>query len=188
MSAESIINHFQNLSPINEEDKVDLHKAMQEESFEKNDIIQRPGSRCKTLYFVSTGIARIFYLKDGNDVTEHFAFNGNIIIRAESLFTEQITQKGIQALTHIEMVRIDANDLFQLCLMHPNIERLFHQIIIKEYLNATKRIESLQLLSAHERYNELLIETNLVKHIPLKYIASYLGITQVSLSRIRANA
>ena len=67
-------------------------------------------------------------------------------------------------------------------------ERLFHQIIIKEYLNATKRIESLQLLSAHERYNELLIETDLVKHIPLKYIASYLGITQVSLSRIRANA
>jgi CRP-like cAMP-binding protein len=186
MSAESIINHFQNLSPINEEDKVALHKAMQEGSFEKNEIIQHPGSRCNTLYFVSTGIARIFFLKDGNDITEHFAFNGNIIIRAESLFNEQITHKGIQALTPIDMVCMNAQDLFQLCSTHPNIERLFHQIIIKEYLNANKRIESLQLLTAQERYLELMKETDLVQYIPLKYIASYLGITQVSLSRIRA--
>jgi CRP-like cAMP-binding protein len=81
---------------------------------------------------------------------------------------------------------MNAKDLFQLCSIHPNIERLFHQIIIKEYLNANKRIESLQLLSAQERYLELMKETDLVQSIPLKYIASYLGITQVSLSRIRA--
>jgi CRP-like cAMP-binding protein len=186
MSIASIIQHFQNLSPINEEDQLALRGKMRIEKFEKNDIIQHPGSRCNTLYFVSTGIARIFYLKDGNDVTEHFAFNGNIIIRAESLFTERITQKGIQALTPIDMVCMNAKDLFQLCSIHPNIERLFHQIIIKEYLNANKRIESLQLLSAQERYLELMKETDLVQSIPLKYIASYLGITQVSLSRIRA--
>jgi CRP-like cAMP-binding protein len=56
----------------------------------------------------------------------------------------------------------------------------------KEYVNTVKRLESLQFKTAKERYQELLETTNFVQKIPLKHIASYLGITQVSLSRIRA--
>ena len=163
----------------------ELKALIQFQEFEKNDIIQEPGNRCKTVYFVVEGVARTFYLKDGNDITEHFAFGGNIIVRAESLFTEKPTNKGLQALTKLTLVAINAQELFVLFEKHLDIERLFNKIFIQEYLETIRRVESLQFKSAKERYTELLNETSLINLIPLKYIASYLGITQVSLSRVR---
>lgn len=164
-----------------------LNALIQEQNFDKNDVIQEPGNRCKTVYFVMDGVARIFYLKDGNDLTEHFAFGGNIIVRAESLFTEKPSNKGIQALTKLRTIAIDSQKLFLLFDTYLEIERLFNKIFIQEYLETIRRVESLQFQSAKERYAELLNETRLINQIPLKYIASYLGITQVSLSRIRGN-
>ncbi|MFD0701429.1 Crp/Fnr family transcriptional regulator [Myroides pelagicus] len=160
---------------------------MQIRNYRKNQVIQQPNSRCKTLYFVTKGVARIYYFKDAKDITEHFAFDANIIIRAESLFTKRTTPKAIQALTDLTVVAIPAQELF--CLFETNleVERLFNKIFIQAYIQTTKRVESLQFQSATERYYELLTQTNLINQIPLKHIASYLGITQVSLSRIRAS-
>ncbi|MCH8516482.1 MAG: Crp/Fnr family transcriptional regulator [Cyclobacteriaceae bacterium] len=156
-------------------------------NYEKNELIQPIGSRCKTVYVIKKGAARIFYLKEGNDITEHFAFDNEVIVRAESLFTGNPTLKGIQAIEVTSLIAIDAPSLFTLYDEYHDIERLFRLIFEKEYVHTVKRIESLQFQSATERYADLLETTNLVDKIPLKYIASYLGITQVSLSRIRAN-
>ena len=65
------------------------------------------------------------------------------------------------------------------------MERLFHKLIVREYVATVHRAESLQMKTATERYLDLLRATPLLQHVPLKHIASYLGITQVSLSRIR---
>ena len=183
-----IFQYFEHIYNIKNDDaRIALARIIVEEKYAKNEIIQQHGNRCRTLYFVTDGIARIFYLKDGIDITEHFAFGGNIIIRAESLFTNQPTPKGIQALTDLTIIAINAQKLFDLFEKYIDIERLFNKIFIQEYIHTTKRVESLQFKSATERYTELLNETQLVNRIPLKYIASYLGITQVSLSRIRTN-
>lgn len=181
----SILKHFAGIIKLTSEELEVLQRIMHFSHIDKNTIIQKPGTTCKTIYFVSDGVARIFYWKEDQDITEHFAFNDNIIIRAESLFQNQPTPKGIQAITPVQLVSIEADALFSLFPAYPNIERLFHKIIVHEYLQANKRIESLQMQTAHERYHQLMKETELVQLIPLKYIASYLGITQVSLSRIR---
>lgn len=181
----SILKHFAGFINLTEEELKVLENITLVGHIDKNTIIQKPGTTCKTIYFVSDGVARIFYWKEDQDITEHFAFNDNIIIRAESLFQNQPTPKGIHAITPVQLVSIEADALFSLFPAYPNIERLFHKIIVHEYLHANKRIESLQLQTAHERYHQLMKETELVQLIPLKYIASYLGITQVSLSRIR---
>jgi CRP-like cAMP-binding protein len=71
--------------------------------------------------------------------------------------------------------------------VYPQIERLFRKIIEQAYVHAVNRMEAIQFHAAEERYAQLLEDKpDLVKRIPLKHIASYLGITQVSLSRIRA--
>ena len=157
-----------------------------ERSFDRNAIIQEIGTSCRTVYIVRSGAARIFYLKDGTDITEHFAFENELIVRAESLFTGLPTRKGIQAIDHTVLAAIDSRKLFELFDIHHDVERLFRHLIEREYVNTVKRIENLQFMSARERYIELLENTDYVKRIPLKFIASYLGITQVSLSRIRA--
>lgn len=181
-----LFDFFNSIYRISNEAQGALQDIIALKSFEKNEIVQQLGSSCKTVYFVSYGCARIFYLKDGIDITEHFAFENELIVRAESLFTGKPTSKGIQAIDQTEIYCIDAHALFQLYNNHHDIERLFRLIFEKEYVNTIKRLESLQFNPAKERYAELLKSTDFIQKIPLKYIASYLGITQVSLSRIRA--
>ncbi|WP_035454822.1 Crp/Fnr family transcriptional regulator [Algoriphagus terrigena] len=153
----------------------------------KNQNLQEIGRRCKTIYFVKEGLARIFYLKDGVEVTEYFAFENDLIIRAESLFTGKPSKKAIQALENTVFIGIPAEPLFSLFDQSPEIERLFRKVIEQAYVATVHRMETIQFHSAEERYAQLLDEKpDFIKRISLKHIASYLGITQVSLSRIRA--
>ena len=181
-----IFSFFESIYPISNQAREALRKIIKIKAYDKNEIIQDIGSRCKTVYFVKDGCARIFYYKDGNDITEHFSFENELIVRAESLFTGKPTLKGIQAIDKSTVLGIDSELLFELYNKHHDIERLFRLLFEKEYVNTVKRIESLQFKTAKERYAELLETTDYVQKIPLKYIATYLGITQVSLSRIRA--
>lgn len=178
---------FDNIYKVSHEAKESLLQIMEVKRFGRNELVQDLGSTCKTIYMIKNGGARIFYFKDGTDITEHFSFEKELIIRAESLFTKQPTKKGIQTLEQTEMLALDAEALFNLYDTHHDLERLFRLIFQQEYVNTIKRMESFQFQTATERYKELLETTNLVQKIPLKYIASYLGITQVSLSRIRAS-
>ena len=139
-----------------------------------------------SIYFINKGLARIYYFKDGNDITESFSFENNIIARVESLFSGEPSRKAIQALEDTELVAIDAIQLFKLYDKFPDIERLFRKIFEAGYVETVDRMESIQFHTAEERYSDLLQKgQNIIKRIPLKHIASYLGITPVSLSRIR---
>ena len=182
-----IFDFFNSVNNLSSESQSALEQITIEKTYHKNDIIQDIGSRCKTVYFVKEGCVRIFYYKDGNDITEHFSFENELIVRAESLFTGKPTSKGIQAIDKSTVLSIDSESLFELYNQHHDIERLFRLLFEKEYVNTVKIIESLQFKTAKERYAELLETTDYVQKIPLKYIATYLGITQVSLSRIRAD-
>jgi len=156
-------------------------------TIKKNHDLQVIGQTCRTIYFVQQGAARIYYYKDGKEVTEYFAFENDLIIRAESLFTGKPSHKAIQAISDTDFVAIPAQQLFTLFDQHRDIERLFRKIVERSYVDTINRLESLQFHTAEERYRSLIEKSpEVVKQIPLKHIASYLGITQVSLSRIRA--
>ena len=115
-------------------------------------------------------------------------FENSIIARVESLFTGKPSRKAIQVLEDAEIIAINANELFKLYDSFPEIERLFRKIFEAAYVDTVNRIEGIQFHSAEERYKALLAEApNVIQRIPLKYVASYLGITQVSLSRIRGH-
>ena len=162
-----------------------FNEIQKTEVFPKGSYIQATNTTCRNIYFIEQGIARIFYLKNDEDVTEHFAFAGQMIIRAESLFKDCVTPKGIQALTETTVIKIGWESLRLLFPQYRDLETLFREIVQIEYANTVKRVESLQFKNALERYEELLHETQFIHQIPLKYIATYLGISAVSLSRIR---
>ncbi|MCC5936823.1 MAG: Crp/Fnr family transcriptional regulator [Lunatimonas sp.] len=182
----TIFDYFDSVNRLDTTSKDALAEVIEEKLYARNEVIQEIGSRCRTVYVVKDGCARIFYYKDGNDITEHFAFQNELIVRAESLFTGRPTSKGIQAIDKTTIISIDSDSLFKLYDRHHDIERLFRLLFEREYVNTVKRIESFQFKSAKERYLELLETTDYVQKIPLKYISTYLGITQVSLSRIRS--
>ena len=185
---DQLFNFLKKVSSLSQDAEHSLLSIAYLTKIKKHQDLQSIGHTCKTIYFVKSGIARIYYFKDGNDVTEYFAFDNDIIIRAESLFTGNPSQKAIQALEETVFISVPADKLFSLFEKHRDLERLFRKIVESAYVDTTNRLESIQFHSAEERYTHLLSTApNLIQRIPLKHIASYLGITQVSLSRIRAN-
>jgi len=157
-------------------------------TIKKNTDLQPIGHTCKTIYFIKKGVARIYYFKDGIDITERFFFENSIIARVESLFIGKPSRKAIQILEDAEIIAINANQLFKLYDTFPEIERSFRKIFEAAYVDTVNRIEGMQFHSAEERYSALLNQApNVLRRVPLKYVASYLGITQVSLSRVRGH-
>lgn len=186
-SMTALLNFLETYSPLTAEAETAILEICSLIHIKKNEELQPIGHTCKTIYFINKGIARIYYLKDGVDITESFAMENNLIARVESLFTGKPSQKAIQVLEDCEITAINATRLFKLYDQFHDIERTFRKIFETAYVDTVNRIESIQFHSAEERYKSLLEESpDILKRVPLKYIASYLGITQVSLSRIRA--
>jgi CRP-like cAMP-binding protein len=183
-----LFQYFKKFNPLSKEAEKAIAEISSTVIIKKNKDLQPIGHTCKTIYFIKKGVARIYYFKDGIDITERFFFENSIIARVESLFTGKPSRKAIQILEDAEIIAINANKLFRLYDTFPEIERLFRKIFETAYVETINRIEGIQFHSAEERYNALLSEDpNVLMRVPLKYVASYLGITQVSLSRIRGN-
>lgn len=184
---EQLFRYFSSVNPLPKEAEAAIAAISAYISVKKGRDLQSTGHTCRTIYFICKGVARIYYYKDGIDITENFFFENSIIARVESLLTGKPSRKAIQILEDAEIISINAPALFRLYDEYPSIERLFRKIFEAAYVDTVNRIEGLQFHSAEERYNALLSEApDVLQRVPLKYIASYLGITQVSLSRIRA--
>ena len=182
----SLFQYFKKFNSLSKEAERAIDEISSIVTIKKGKNLQPIGHTCKTIYFINKGIARIYYYKEENDVTECFAFENNIIARVESLFTGNPSRKAIQILEDAEVVAINSTQLFKLYDSFPEIERLFRKIFETAYVDTVHRIEGIQFHTAEERYKALLKESpNILQRVPLKYVASYLGITQVSLSRIR---
>lgn len=184
---QTLLNHIQSIHPISTKAEKALLEICNEVKFHKGANVQAIGHTCKTIYFVKAGCIRIYYFKEDSDITESFEFENAFVARAESLFTGKPSRKAIQAIEDTNLIGIDSSKLFKLFELHHDLETLFRKIIEASYVSTVNRIESLQFNTAEERYFNLIKDhSNILKRVPLKYIASYLGITPVSLSRIRA--
>ncbi len=184
----SLFQYFKKFNSLSKEAELAIAEISSIVSINKNKDLQPIGHTCKTIYFIEKGVARIYYIMDGIDITEGFFFENSIIARVESLFTGKPSRKAIQILEDAEIIAINANQLFKLYDNFPEIERLFRKIFEAAYVDTVNRIEGIQFHTAEERYKALISEApNILMRVPLKYVASYLGITQVSLSRIRSH-
>jgi CRP-like cAMP-binding protein len=139
------------------------------------------------MFFIEKGIARAYYLYDGNDVTDYFATEYQFIGAVESLFTGLPSAKGIQVLEDCMLNVLPYAEFERLCTIHHDIERAGRKVAIYGMLDEQRRIESVRFHDAKKRYTDLNAKyPGLTNRCPLKHIASYLGISQVSLSRLRA--
>lgn len=185
----ALLSYLRTIQPLSCEAAEAIAGICTELSLRKGRDLQAIGQTCRTIYFLHTGCARIYYYKDGMEITESFAFENSLIARVESLFTGQPSRKGIQVLEDAELTAINAVALGSLYHPFPEIERLMRRITEAGWVDTVHRLESLQFHSAEERYKALLVEhPEIVRRVPLKLIASYLGMSAVSLSRIRGAA
>ncbi|WP_062059800.1 Crp/Fnr family transcriptional regulator [Aquimarina longa] len=162
--------------------KLGRHKILN-----KGDFFIKEGDVSNKLAFVSTGIFRSFYYLDsGEEVTYCFTFPSNLITAYSSYISKEPTEENIQALTAIELFVISKSEMDRLVRTSTNWLLLFKILAEQQYILLEKRIFLLQKEKAEKKYEELINNTpEYVQQIPLHYLASYLGITQRHLSRIR---
>lgn len=181
---------FEKLKGINESELTELltdfQKIMKKTSFQKNELLHKEGEVCNHLFLIEKGITRAFYHKDGKDITAHFAVENGTTTAIDSFIQRKNSRYNIEVLEKSDIISISHHDLHQLLEEKPHYEKYVRIFLEQIYIDLAERIEDLLFHSAKERYDKLVKNTpNLLQRVNLKHIASFIGITQETLSRIR---
>ena len=178
---------YQKLLKENPELISDYQSILVPHSYPKNHLLHVENKVCKHSFLIEKGVARIYHFKDGKDITSHFAFEGEAITAIDSLLQKKRSKYNIELLEDSTLFSVSFEDMenfYQQSIIHERFGRLFLQQV---YVDLVERIEAIQFHTAQERYDNLLDKQPHILHrVPLMHISSYLGITQETLSRIRA--
>lgn len=155
--------------------------------FYKNEMILNQGKICKNLHFIETGLARGFRIDDeGKDITNWFAPEGTLATSAYSFISQKPSFENIIALEDCTMRTISRKSLYELYNQFPEMNEMGRELVEIYYLELEERVNALQFQTAKQRYENFVKQDGyLLQRTSLGYIASYLGITQETLSRIR---
>jgi CRP-like cAMP-binding protein len=155
--------------------------------FYKNEMILKQGKICKNLYFIEKGLTRGYRIDDdGKDITNWFAPEGTLATSTYSFISQKPSFENIVALEDCSMRMISRKSLYDLYEKFPAMNEMGRELVEIYYLELEERVNLLQFQTAKQRYeNFVKNESYLLQRTSLGYIASYLGITQETLSRIR---
>lgn len=153
----------------------------------KNDYLLKEGQVCDFVGFINSGALVYFkMLENGTEVTTDFAFENDWVTNNQSRLSNSPSLINIKAIEATELMVVKTSDLSDLYIQLPKIERLGRILIEQAFVRITNQSIDLQVLSAKERYEQLLQKSpEIIKRAPLYHIANYLGIAPKSLSRIR---
>jgi CRP/FNR family transcriptional regulator, anaerobic regulatory protein len=179
---------LKDLADLSDEEAQAIHYQLISFSCKKNTLLLKQGHSCEYIYFIEKGFARAFYSKNGKDATTWFARENDIITSMYALITNRKSNESIEILEDASLFRISYKELQTLYKIYPNINRLGRILMEKYFVELEERTLSLQFDSALERYQRLIAQQPYVlQRASLGQIASFLGMSQITLSRIRGN-
>jgi CRP-like cAMP-binding protein len=152
-----------------------------------SEIYIPEGKIFKKIIYIKKGILRIFFVTaSGEEKTFFFRWEGQIAAIPECIFDNQPTRQTWQALEDCELMEIDFDIVEKLSANNISLIKIRLGFAEKMFLDALKRVESFVLDKPEERYQKLIIQKpEIIKRVADKHIASFIGVTPVSLSRIR---
>lgn len=153
----------------------------------KGHLLFKAGKFERDIYFMAQGIARVYYQHGENTATLCFNNEGEVLISMKSYIEHQPGYENIELLETSRLVQLATDDLNKLYVSDIHIANWGRRLAEKEVIKAEDRLMSTLFNTASERYRELIQkQPHLLQRVQLGHIASYLGISQVTLSRIRA--
>ncbi len=155
--------------------------------YNKNNFLLQAGKICSTFLFLETGFARAYtYDAAGNEVTTAFYSPHSIVFEVASYFKRTPSKENIQTLTSCTGWAGSYDDFQILFHSIPAFREFGRANLVNGFIALKERMLAMINLTAEQRYANLMAaRPEIIQHAPLKYIASYLGITDTSLSRIR---
>lgn len=153
----------------------------------KNTVLLNAGEICQYAYFISKGCLRTYFIDGkGEEKTRYIAFETKFVSAFASFITQEPSAECVQALEDSVLLRIRQADFYQLVDTNIIFSKLYRQSLEQSQVFATWRIETMISMTAKERYENLLKRMpQVVLRLSNKHVASFLGITQESLSRLK---
>ncbi|GAA5219699.1 Crp/Fnr family transcriptional regulator [Membranihabitans marinus] len=155
--------------------------------FSKNDFLLREGQTENHYWFIESGFVRSYVIDtNGNDITTHFYAQGDIVIDWPSFFLRSPTRENIQALSDCRCWQLDFDTFQELFHGLQSFREQGRTTLVSSYFALKNQTVSMIADQAKTRYIQLIThKPHIVQNVSLKHIATYLGITDTSLSRIR---
>ncbi|PZR40020.1 MAG: Crp/Fnr family transcriptional regulator [Azospira oryzae] len=185
---EQLTYYIKNQINLSEDDLKIVLSYFKPLKLKKNELLVTHGQTSQHTYFVGKGCLRIFFInEDGQEATRYFAFENQFATALVSFITGESSEESIQAAEHSELLYITHNDFYHLLDIIPQWERFYRHYLEKAYVNNTRRLMSFLTQDAAKKYRQLLNENPLiVRRLPNKMVASYLHISQETLSRLKS--
>lgn len=163
----------------------DIASKFKKRTIKKNEFVLRENEVCKDLVFVQSGCLRLYYIQEDIEVSVWFAMQHSSAIEIYSFISETPTNYFLQAIEHTEILYLPKSVLNKLYETHPKMQELMRKFWEDVILHLLERFTALQRDSAEQRYRDLLSKPDYLQSIPQKYLASFIGVTPTSLSRIK---
>ncbi|WP_343671444.1 Crp/Fnr family transcriptional regulator [Chitinophaga sp.] len=171
---------------LSEEESYEINNAFQTETYTKGAILIKPGSYSHKVFYIEKGLVRTFYHKEDKDITQFFFNEGTFTAALDSIFYRRPDTYGWEAVEQTKTRTIAYQDLQTLCDKIPALQKILFLAAIDMIDMFALKLESIQFQTAEQRYAAMLeMYPGILLRAPLGQIASYLGITQQTLSVIR---
>ena len=184
---EELIEKIKSSQSLSQEAEDYLYSISTNKTFAKGEILIRQGQRVKNIYFVTDGCLRSYcYDKNGKEHTLQFAIKKWWISDYIAIHSDESAKLTVECLKESKVIEFKAKDLELMLTLFPDFERFQRKILERHVVSLNKRILNQLQLTASERYDLFLEQYPAIERYTHNYhIASYLGVTQESLSRIR---
>ena len=184
---EKLLAFLESIHQMTDGLKQHLAAILKAKELPKKEYLLRSGQVSRKICFIGQGLLRCFYIKDGHEISSWFMKEGDVIVSVESFFSQKPSYESIQALEDSIIYYITYDELQFVYKNFLEFNFISRVLLEKYYTLSEQRLYSLRMQRAQERYDYLLEHhSELVLRVPAKYLASYLGITEVTMSKIKA--
>jgi CRP-like cAMP-binding protein len=180
--------YLKNIAKLSDTLEEDVKNLFEPKEFTNGDLLFKQGDLCRHLYYIEKGLVRIYYYSgSGKEITAWFSAENTLVTAIDSFYYRKPTNDYCEVLEDSVIHPINFSEL-EIILNCEKGSRLSFYILYEITRKMTEFISSIKFQSAKERYSALIKECpSIQQRTSLGHIASYLGITQETLSRIRAN-
>jgi CRP-like cAMP-binding protein len=182
-----IIRHFSDFIPVSEELEKEIGSRIKFQHFKNGAIVHSADQICFESNFIQKGLLRLYFLKEGKEISEYFCSEGDWVNSPRSFMFGELDHYYIGALEDTDVFSLHVKDLMYLFDNFPEMERYARLSMGAAFYQLIERVTSMQCGNASEKYEHFCrVYKDILPRLPLGMIASYLGITQETLSRVRA--